>query len=776
MSTRAGQASRAIGVPLLDRMLFVVLVAVLSARPLISESFERVDLSFLPADAAVGTTPATTVWLDSILFITASLVWIRRWRPGALTGANGIGLGLLLAAVVVSVAAANDKRLAANAAAQLFVMVLAGAALVRLLRARWMVHVLIAALLASGLTNATKCLSQRAYEFDELLQYWEEQKPALEERGVDLDSPTLLNYERRLRSGGAYGYLYHPNVTASCLAMCLVVATGLLVGVLRKPGLSANERAAAALVAGVLATLLGVGLCLTGSVGAGVAAAAAGLLLLALGLGRRWIAGHVWGVFGLLVGVYVVVIALGAGWGLLRGTLPHTSLAFRWQYWQAAARSVADAPLTGIGRENFRAAYLLHKSPESTEEVSNPHNLWLTLLVELGPLGLMAGILLIGAALHAALRNLRQADRGPPARASYGALAAVAVGALLVQAVFSGEQFSAPGIPLLWATLVAGVWILAFAVAYSLTAQADEGPTADAWLAAGLIAALCAASIHNLIGFSLFTPAGLSMFVGLAVAAYGLGRVAPAGAAAEAEKPDRKWRVGVAVPIGLGAVIAAYAWFVAVPTIRMNAARQRISRDLRAAPGHIYAYDVLDRSYASLGLDRWDPDAALELGQTALQMEMQLQLSPEQRRNWISLAERYAFSAVRRNPRSFAAQQLLARILQRQAELTGDSKLLAGMLSQWEKAVALYPTNPRTHIAAAQAWYQAWDHAGCPDHAYMALNHLCAALAIDRTRKPEVAAKLRPAELRVVYELLDNLESAGFGSCETSTQEASPSR
>ncbi len=768
---RSGQANRAVGLPLLDYILFFVLLGVLCARPLISESFERAELSFLPVDAALGITPATTVWLDGILLVVAALVWIRRWRPMPRTGAVSIGLGLLLAGVVVSVAAANDKRLAANAGAHLFVMALAVTALVRVMRARWMAHVLIAALLAGGVTNAVKCISQRADEFDELREYWEEQKPALAQRGVDLGSPALVNYERRLRSGEAYGHLYHPNVTASCLTMGLLVAAGLFIGALRKPGLNVNERAAAGLVAGTVAGVLCAGLYLTGSAGAAGAAATAGLLLLALGVVRRWIKAHTRGVFALLAAAYVAVIAAGAGYGLLKRTLPHTSLAFRWQYWQAAVRTVADAPLTGVGRENFRAAYLLHKSPDSTEEVSNPHNLWLSLLVELGPLGLIAGILLIGTAVYAALRNLGEAERPSPAPAGHGMLIAAAAAVLLTHAVFSGEQFSEPGIPLLWAVFVAGVWVAGFVVGYLLIVQVDEHPAAAVWLVAGLAAALCAALMHNLIGFSLFTPAGLSAFAVLAAAACGLGKAVSVDAAPVAERP----RARTAIPLGLGAVLAAYAWFVAIPTIWTEAAWQRITMDLQAAPSQLQALDALERGHAVVQLDRWNTDVPLALAETTLRMEMQADLPAEARRTWIDLARNYALSAVGRNPRSFAAERLRARVAERQAELTGDPDLLAGIVTQWDKAVALYPTNPRVRIAAGQACYRAWEANGWPDHAYKALDHLCAARAIDATRKPEVAAKLRPSELDVVYGLVSDLESAGFGSCDGHGSESRPS-
>ncbi|MFQ5805064.1 MAG: O-antigen ligase family protein [Phycisphaerae bacterium] len=772
--TRWGATNRAVDLPQLDRLLFFVLAAVLCARPLISESFQRAELSFLPADVPVGTTPATSVWLDSILLATAALVWIRRWRPRPRAGVASLALGLLLAAVVVSVAVANDKRLAANAGAHLFVMALAATALLRVMQARWMVHVLIAALLAGGATNAVKCVSQRANEFGELLQYWEEQKPALAERGVDLNSPALVNYERRLRSGEAFGHLYHPNVTASCLTMCLLVAVGMFVAVLRKPGLDANRRTAAALIAGALALALSTGLWLTGSTGGMAAGILGGLLLLALGIWRDWIVGHGRGAFALVVAIYVGIIAAGTGYGLLKGTLPHASLAFRWQYWQAAARAVADTPLTGIGRENFRAAYLLHKLPDSTEEVGNPHNVWLSLLVELGPLGLIAGVLLIGSAVRAALRGLSGAGRSPPVQAGNGALIAVAVGVLVVQAVFSGVQFSAAGIPLLWATLVAGVWLLAFVAAHSLVLQAGEHPNASLWLAGGVGAALCAALIHNLIGFSLVTPAGLATFVTLAASADALRHQPMArerrNAAAATGRP-----AGVLLPVGVGLLlIAAYIRVVAAPTIRTQAALHAIEADLRAALDSASADLALRRGLDALALDRWDARTPRRLAQTALQFSARRDAPDELRRSWRDLANTYASVAWQRNRFSFATCRLRAELLLARTAADGDSEALAAAGRGWEVAVGLYPTDPRTRIAAGNVWFRLWKQTNLAEHARRAAEHLETALAIDATRSPEVAVKLRPAELEVIRAQLDELRAGGFGSSVSSAPAPSP--
>jgi hypothetical protein len=91
-----------------------------------------------------------------------------------------------------------------------------------------------------------------------------------------------------------------------------------------------------------------------------------------------------------------------------------------------------------------------------------------------------------------------------------------------------------------------------------------------------------------------------------------------------------------------------------------------------------------------------------------------------------------------------------------------DDRVFATAAREWEIAVALYPTNPRARISAGMIWYRCWQRAGVPDHAMRSLHHFQAALAIDATRPPEVAAKLRSAELRIIDEHLDELSAAGF--------------
>jgi O-antigen ligase len=147
------------------------------------------------------------------------------------------------------------------------------------------------------------------------------------------------------------------------------------------------EKRAAWLAAGALAA----GLLRTMSLGAWAGLAAAALAMSAL-RGRRWLLGTA-AVLG--VGLLVAVAVLPAGRTMGRLDPSTGTALFRLQIWTASLHMIADHPVLGIGLDNFlyryRAGYML---PEAAEEpnISHPHNWVLNFWLELGLLGLAAGL------------------------------------------------------------------------------------------------------------------------------------------------------------------------------------------------------------------------------------------------------------------------------------------------------------------------------------------------------------------------------------------------
>ncbi|MEW6249796.1 MAG: O-antigen ligase family protein [Planctomycetota bacterium] len=794
-----------------------------------SESFERLELSFLAAlPIGDGPSPATTAWLDFIV-LTASVAALVRRGVRAAGRAAGAGLILLLAAVVVSSSAAGDKPLALLAGSSLFSGALGGVALYRLVQTRWMLHVLIAALLATGVTSAARCIRQSTLEATETIRLWEEeQKPELVRQGVDVTDPVIVNFERRMRAREAYAFLAHPNIAGSALMMWLVAAAGLLAQALSRLvrgrtttsgdnalRASSTEVALPVVLSAILGGLLAAGLLLTGSRGAELGALAGLLALLLLGRQARRIASRARTVVAMGFTAYLGVIALGAGYGLVKGTLPGASLGFRWQYWTAGAQAYAEAPLTGLGRQNFAVAYMRHKSPESTEEVRDPHNLWVSLLVELGPLGLAGGALLITAAVAAAMRNLSGPKKEialteivthAPSRAhtavaphpatgvAYGRAALLAAGVLGVQAAASATPFGEPGILLLWVfEQVAVPWLAGYVLVLWVLSRTENTDADRRWLAAGLTAAVIAALVHGLVDFALLTPAGLAVFV---LTAAGAARMHVGGMVGDAHPTAHPAMVGDAHPtatataaasagpermrpVALAAVglvlIAGHAAAVVVPTTRNTYWQDQLEAALRepppAGPQHVAA--LLER----MAVETWDAAAARAAARAALEIANWPGWSAAERIAWLTRAAGIAEIAIARNPQDSNGHVLAATIDEQLAHAYAElgrtaetAKHRRAAAEAWERAVARYPTDPRTRISAGKAWLEIWQVEGpqrtgtssaepprAAECAERARGHFARALQIDDVRPPGEVMRLRPTERRAADAALRQL-------------------
>jgi len=735
--------------PTPDRLLAFALLGVLVTRPLINETFYATLPAFIEAvTQPVGPTPLATIALDGILLLTGIAVFLR--HPLRRIGAATIGFALLGAGVVVSTAFASDKRAAANAGADLLIIVLAGLALARLARARWLANLLVAGVIAAGCTNAVKCITQRAYEFPDTLQTWLVQKEQLAARGVDVNSPQIVDYERRLRSADAFGYLTHPNVTAACLGSAALLGFALLLGCarhMRQPG------GAVRLAVAVLLTALPVAaLPLTGSLGGMASAGLGAVLLVACALASQHIAQR-WRTALATVAVgYLLLILAAVGYGTLRGTLPHPSLAFRWTYWQGAAQVIADHSLTGVGHENFGTWYVRYRPPEATEEVANPHNIWLSLLAELGPLGLLGGLLLTAAALVRVFRALEAPANNVDRPLDIRLLAPALVAALLVHAAFSGMPLAGPGMAVIWAVEVAVPFMLvltAAAWAFETLIARQQGARP---LAAGCAAALVAALVHNLIGFSLMTPAGLSVFILLAAA--------PQCEPAEAPQVGVLRRERVAIAVAGAAALVLYAWLVALPSSRALRHLRRMNDLLGGAASETRLAAALDAGRRAVADDRWNPVPPRRLGQVLLALASQERRDPARQLRWLDEALRLAGIARQRHPASVGnwrltahVQEARARVLEALGKNNEALDALRDAARAWDEVTKRHPTEPRDRIAAAETFAALWRRTHAPSDRQAALEHIRAARRIDAARPASVAARLRTHELQRLDEL-----------------------
>lgn len=745
---------------LLDRVLLYLLVAGLAVRPLISETYERLNVSFLEAlQTHSGPTPASTVCLDAFLLLTALLVLVRhdcwRARPTLLAA-----VVLLALAAGLSTWAASDKHVAFIAASGLLAMVLAALALGALTRVLWMRRLVLAVLVASGVTVAVKCAAQLVIENPLTRTQWTQvYKPQLIAQGVDTTDPLFVNYERRMNAGEVYGFLGHPNLTASCLTMWLLVSGGVLLA-LRSP----LSRVVAALVC----VLIGAALPMTGSRGAlaGAVIGIAALAVLGALVPRLRVRTPV--LLAALLTAYLLVIALAAAYGRVRGTLPTASLAFRWNYWSAAQQALAESPWTGLGRGNFAAAHLRHKSPETTEEVRDPHNIWLTLLVELGPAGLLGGALLTALALRAALSGLEPVEHAAAVQPDVLTIARAAPLVplfLLCHALFSRTPFGEPGALLVWGQELALVWILAFLVAIWLLSKLQDEPRGARWVAAGCCAALIAVLVHSLIDFALVTPAGLAVFILCALAARPPSCPVPppglrpgTGPASPMSKPE----IVIRAVAGL-ALLAAYFRLGVWPAYQADVAADRIRASLNQPLDRVRP--ALCETFAFVAASTSDSGSALAAARAALQFARAPALDEAQRLDWLGRAAAMAATANARNPRDVNIYSTRGLI----ADQQGSSCLQLDRpedarrarheaVDHWQQAVALYPTDPRLRIAVARACIAVWTHDGNGQMAHLARTHLSEAMRIDEARPPHDTVRLRPSEREQVTSMLRQLD------------------
>lgn len=87
------------------------------------------------------------------------------------------------------------------------------------------------------------------------------------------------------------------------------------------------------------------------------------------------------------------------------------SLQYRLFYWTGAVGVIQDSPLFGSGPGNFRQAYLAHKVSESSEEILDPHNVFIDAWCSAGLIGFV-GLVWMSITVVSALR--RPTDQPKP--------------------------------------------------------------------------------------------------------------------------------------------------------------------------------------------------------------------------------------------------------------------------------------------------------------------------------------------------------------------------
>ena len=251
----------------------------------------------------------------------------------------------------------------------------------------------------------------------------------------------------------ALGTYLSPNHLGLYLGRALPFATGLALWV-------PAARAYCAALAAVLALALG----LTFSGGAWLGAGASVLALAAV-WGRKALVLTAVGGGGLAAVGLTALARVGVERVVDNLSLGGTTATFRRQIWSSALTMLRDHPLLGIGLDNFLYRYQFqYILPEAWREpnISHPHNWVLQFWLDLGLLGLVGALGLLGRFFALAVGRLRAEGYGEE-RALVAAALASMVG-LLVHGALDNSYFLPDLAVLFW-------WHLAIVAISSQTAR-----------------------------------------------------------------------------------------------------------------------------------------------------------------------------------------------------------------------------------------------------------------------------------------------------------------
>lgn len=773
-----------------DRAALFVLLLIVALRPTVTESYDSAPTSVGMALRDIAEpSPARTLAIDLAILLCAALVAAGRTsrradlppaapsvapnaaepperplRSSAWRAALCAGVVLLVLGIVVSTVYSGNRRLTMNASIDWICNLVLAVTLAVLVHTPRRRALLVAAIIAAGAVQAAQCFEQYFISFDDTWKHYQSIKAEFwYAQGVSLDSERVVMFENRIRAREASGFLPHSNITGSVLALAALAGSGVILtatGRTRRghpdgapPSLL--ERAAlgatALFVLGSIAAIVLTGS--RGAIGAAIASVGGTTAWIVLRRKRRWTAQRTlaWSTFAaLLIGIAVV------GHGLYHRSLPGVSLNFRWQYWTASARMIADHWWSGVGRENFGREYLRYKSIESPEEVSTPHNLLVQAACEWGIAGVagVALLLLGGAWMLARRADLNaEVDASQPGKSRPGADRAAtpehlppgigewatpfqwlilrAIPLVAVWPVLREGWIGIfdPGYVYYTTVTVTASWLIPFAAAFLALCPADAGSAATVgsssrsrvdWVTAGLAAGLCAFLLHDMINFALFVPGAATVFfagVACIIArptnidrpnvagdhASGVKRRAP-----ECASPagSCRWaRAGIAMAL-VGLVVTGWAL---VPVVRaawhLREANRTTEDDL--PPG--VKYRLVAHHLKRAGeLDRLDPAPWLRLAEWHLAAREMIELREEA----TDAAMRALDEATRRDPHYIRLWRTRLDLLRAIAIESNRAQDHVAAVSAARNVLELYPQDPAGHVNLADTLRDAY-RAGC---------------------------------------------------------------
>jgi len=655
----------------------------------------------------------------AVLLVAA---WAIYLTGGALAGGVSIRHGRLMMLVagfailsLVSAILASNKRDALNSWFEQATILSAGVLAIQLCAERRRFGLFVAVLAAVGAALALKGLYQTFVETpQQVAAFGADPTGQLREAGVIPGTPDAKLIEARIRDPAPLGFFSLANLLASLLIVLLMAACGLAADKLAEAVRSRRSRPAgrktgeihlptlAAVLAVIAAAPIAAVLVLTRSRGAIASAGVAAVAAAVVWPLRRRLAPHRRKLLVAAGVIFTCCIAAVVAYGEKYDRLPTRTMTFRWYYWTASARIVRDKPLWGVGPGNFPSAYLQYRRPAAEEAVKMPHNVITHAASQYGLAGAALYLVILAYVIIAACAPTRS-DNMPsivrPRRRVPLTIIALPLVVLAVRVLFA-DAAGSPALLVVEAVLPA----VALAVMLVVMLWAGEGfapPRATAMTRTLLACGLVGFVLHNMVTFSLWTPATALVFWTAAGAC--LSQTWPSQRAV-----TRRLRWPAAA-LGIAAVAAAVVvlW---LPVYRRTALTEFMAQRLRS--GNIPA--ALHFAERAAEADSLDPLAAADAAWLAVAAHRQDTATTLDR------AYRLALQAVARDEANYARCKLAAQIAWELNHIAPAAPTRDDALGHMAEAVRLNPQDIRLRLAAARMLCDAQRYRQCLEQLDMA--------------------------------------------------------
>ena len=552
-------------------VLLAVVLCVIAIRATHAES---------PNTTAVGAQQVLSNAAFSLIISAVLIFSFAVWVFGALFNSEvryrfnwiEVFTCVFIAAGVIAVFAASNKRFAITELVTIASPMLAAVLLVQLLDSDFKIRLVLMVIAACGVTSTFKCADDY-FSSNELMieQYEEDPASQLSQLGIEEGSFQHFTYEHRLYSKDVRGFFTTGNSAGSFALLAFFAGLALV-------WRGYSDYPIGFLIAAALLAAILYGLVLTHSKGATaaliVSSAMLGAYLLLPGLLKR---------MRILIVILVIVAAavitgIAVQYGLEHGRLPGgNSMLVRWQYWVGAVKMYLLKPWTGVGGGNFGNYYTHFKEAGALESVKDPHNFILSILSQYGPLGL-AGF--CGAFLVPVLKNVfgrystvQEKITDGPEKKKLTAIAIFVTAAMLVfRPVLIGADMGDNAAETVFVVFYLFIMpVVVFLIAYLLMVVREIKLPGGAKLSdktgAILLCAMAGVILHNFIDFAIFEPGVLTAFWAIAacMTAWRLNRT---------EAKPARFNFNMPVRIGFGLALAVSLWavlyFAVIPPVKAS--------------------------------------------------------------------------------------------------------------------------------------------------------------------------------------------------------------